>query len=106
MAIATPGDHGQPQSIFQVLVKTYGEGMNIQAAIEAPRMRHDTGSEMMLESRVPEPWLRAVDALGLARKEVGAWSRLMGGVNAIQRQADGTLLSGADPRRSCYAVTA
>ena len=29
----------------------------------------------------------------------------MGGVNAIQQQGDGTLLSGADLRRSCYAVT-
>jgi len=63
MAIATPGDHGQPQSIFQVLVKTYGEGMNIQAAIEAPRIRHDSGSELMLESRVPDQWMHAVDAL-------------------------------------------
>ena len=51
MAIATPGDHGQPQSIFQVLVNVYDRGQNLQAAIEAPRMRHDAGLDFMMEDR-------------------------------------------------------
>ena len=38
--------------------------------------------------------------------ESGAWSRLAGGVNAIQRRADGLMLAGADPRRASYALTA
>jgi len=106
MAIATPGDHGQPQSIFQVLVNVYERGMDLQAAIEAPRMRHDTGPELMLESRVPPGWRGQAEALGLAARDVGPWSRLMGGVNAIQRGPGGVLMSGADPRRACYAVCA
>jgi hypothetical protein len=30
-----------------------GEGMNIQAAIEAPRLRHDEGQRVMIEDRSP-----------------------------------------------------
>jgi len=106
MAIATPGDHGQPQSIFQVLVNSYDRGMNLQAAIEAPRMRHDSGAEFMLETRTLPEWRAMAEAEGLDCRMVGPWSRLMGGVNAIQRTEAGMMMSGADPRRSCYAVCA
>jgi gamma-glutamyltranspeptidase/glutathione hydrolase len=106
MAIATPGDHGQPQSIFQVLVNAYDRGMNIQAAIEAPRMRHDSGRDFLLETRADPAWRALVEAQALDCRAVGPWSRLMGGVNAIQRTEAGVMLSGADPRRSCYAVCA
>lgn len=104
LAIATPGDHGQPQSIFQVLVNIYDRAMNVQAAIEAPRMRHDSGTAFMLETRTPAAWRASVEAQALDCRDVGAWSRLMGGVNAIQRTEAGVMMSGADPRRSCYAV--
>lgn len=104
MAIASPGDHGQPQSIFQVLLNVYARGMDVQAAVEAPRVRHDTGVQVMLESRLPAEWRSAMERLGLTPQDVGPWSRLMGGVNVIQRHPQGVLMSGADPRRSCYAV--
>jgi gamma-glutamyltranspeptidase/glutathione hydrolase len=106
IAIATPGDHGQPQSIFQVLLRMFAEGHHIQAAIEAPRLRHDGGSTVMLEDRAPAAWAEAIRTAGYDVSDVGPWSRLMGGVNAIQRRADGLLMAGADPRRASYAVTA
>jgi gamma-glutamyltranspeptidase len=84
----------------------YARGMDLQAAVEAPRLRHDTGTTVMLESRLPQAWREAVQAQGLTPRDVGPWSRLMGGVNAIQRHPEGVLMSGADPRRSCYAVAA
>lgn len=104
MAIATPGDHGQPQSIFQVLLNVYEADMNIQAAVEAPRMRHDAGAEIWLESRLPDEWQVDASAAGLTPVSVGPWSRLLGGVNAIHRPPGGLMMSGADPRRSCYAI--
>jgi gamma-glutamyltranspeptidase/glutathione hydrolase len=106
VALATPGDHGQPQSIHQVLTRLYADGDDIQAAIEAPRIRHDSGLEVMIEDRVPEEWLTEIEAAGFGITKIGPWSRLAGGVNAIQRHPDGLMFAGADPRRSSYAVTA
>lgn len=106
LAIATPGDHGQPQAIHQVLLRLYGEGLHLQAAIEAPRLRHDSGPEVMVEDRIPLAWAEEIVSLGFTPRPVGAWSRLMGGVNAIERSRDGLLLGSADPRRASYAVTA
>lgn len=106
MAIATPGDHGQPQSIHQVLTRRYAEGHHIQAAIELPRLRHDEGLTVMIESRAPKEWFEAIKQAGYDPVDVGPWSRMAGGVNAIERTGDGLLLGGADPRRSSYAVSA
>lgn len=106
LAIATPGDHGQPQSIMQILHRLYGEGLDIQSAIEAPRLRHDNGRSVMLEDRAPAEWRQRIESTGHEVELVGPWSRLMGGVNAIAMNADGLMMAGADPRRSCYALSA
>ncbi len=104
LAIATPGDHGQPQTIAQVIVNLLDRGMDIQEAIEAPRIRHDRGLEVMHESRLDAGSLAGLAALGYSLRDVGAWSRLMGGVNAIH-SPDGSLkMGGADPRRASYAI--
>jgi gamma-glutamyltranspeptidase/glutathione hydrolase len=106
IAIATPGDHGQPQTLALVLRRHLQQGLDIQAAIEWPRLRHDAGQEVMLEDRCPAVWDALLHADGWTVRRVGPWSRLMGGVNAIVRRADGLMMGGADPRRSSYAVCA
>jgi gamma-glutamyltranspeptidase/glutathione hydrolase len=103
LAIATPGDHGQPQLIFQVIRRHFEQGLDIQAAIEWPRLRHDDGEEVMLEQRCPSSWDGYLSKQGWRVRRVDNWSRLMGGVNAIRR-SDGLLMGGADPRRSSYAI--
>lgn len=103
-AIATPGDHGQPQSLTLVLRRHFEQGLDIQAAIEWPRLRHDSGREVLLEDRCPLSWDAQLTSAGWNVRRVGRWSRLMGGVNAIVRQPDGLMMGGADPRRSSYAL--
>ncbi|WP_342643866.1 gamma-glutamyltransferase family protein [Rhodoligotrophos ferricapiens] len=104
LAIATPGDHGQPQSLLQVMRRHFEQGLDIQSAIEWPRIRHDQGSTVLLEARCPESWTTVLQDAGWTVQRVDGWSRLMGGVNAIRRMADGLLMGGADPRRECYAL--
>lgn len=106
MTIATPGDHGQPQTLYQVLRHIYDDDLSVQAAIEYPRIRHDRGQEVMIESRVPTHWRQALEAAGYEVDDLGPWSRKMGGVNAIQRTRNGLFMAGADPRRSAYAIPA
>lgn len=104
LAIATPGDHGQPQTLAQVIVNLWERGMDIQEAIEAPRVRHDRGLEVLAEDRLDPTALAGLTGSGYEVQNVGPWSRLMGGVNAIY-SLDGTLkMGGADPRRASYAV--
>ncbi len=105
-AIATPGDHGQPQSLAQVVVHLVDGGLDVQEAVEAPRIRHDEGLTVMHESRIEAAALRPLAEAGFTLRDVGPWSRLMGGVCAIVRDDDGLLMGGADPRRSPYAVSA
>ncbi|MGF7159620.1 gamma-glutamyltranspeptidase/glutathione hydrolase [Rhodoligotrophos appendicifer] len=104
LAISTPGDHGQPQSLLQVIRRHFEEGLDIQAAIEWPRIRHDDGRTVLVEDRCPQSWITRLEAAGWTVEHVGGWSRLMGGVNAVRRMPDGLLMGGADPRRECYAV--
>lgn len=104
MTLATPGDHGQPQSLWQILGRHYAQGLDIQAAVEWPRLRHDSGRTVMLEDRCPPGWDAILTQAGWEPRRVGAWSRLMGGANAIARTPEGLLMGGADPRRECYAV--
>jgi gamma-glutamyltranspeptidase/glutathione hydrolase len=104
LAIATPGDHGQPQTLAQVAVELLDRGRDVQAAVEAPRIRHDEGLEVMHESRHDRRGLAALAARGYHLRDVGSWSRLMGGVNAVHCP-DGELRMGAaDPRRASYAA--
>jgi len=104
MTLATPGDHGQPQSLYQILRRHYEQGLDVQQAIEWPRIRHDSGDTVMLEDRCPCDWDARLSDAGWQVRRVGAWSRLMGGANAIARDGSGLLMGGADPRRSCYAI--
>ena len=104
LAIATPGDHGQPQTLAQVILNIWGQGMDIQQAIEAPRIRHDSGLEILYENRLEEEFLAPLVESGYKLRNMGPWSRLMGGVNAIYCPQVMLKMGGADPRRASYAV--
>ena len=49
LTIATPGDHGQPQTIFQILNYIYKNNIPIQKAIDLPRVRHNNGNQILAE---------------------------------------------------------
>ena len=104
LAIATPGDHGQPQTLAQVILNVWQRGMDIQEAIEAPRIRHDVGLEVLYENRIEEQFLHSLMQNGYKISDMGSWSRLMGGVNAIYCPNGIVKMAGADPRRASYAV--
>ena len=78
--------------------------MDIQQAIETPRVRHDSGREILYENRLDADLLAPLARSGYQLRDVGPWSRLMGGVNAIYSTKGGLRMGGADPRRASYAV--
>ena len=106
LVIGTPGDHGQPQSIYQVLRHVYDGHLNLQEAIEAPRVRHDEGSVFLVEDGIPQEQLLGVQEAGYEIRRAGRFARLMGGINAIRVLPEGVRLGAADPRRDSYCAAA
>jgi len=105
-ALGTPGSWGIQQTTTQFLTNFLDYGMNIQAAIEAPRFRFEhPGTALFMESRVPEEIRQALVKMGHQIDLVGDWSPVVGGAQGITvDEESGSLMGGADPRRDGYAL--
>jgi gamma-glutamyltranspeptidase/glutathione hydrolase len=83
-------------------------GMDVQEAIEAPRVRVYRDRLVDVEARIPEATRAALAARGHqvnVLDEHGGWSWVVGGAHGISRDPDsGALAGGADPRRDGYAI--
>ena len=105
MAIGTPGSYGIPQTTTQMLLNVLEYGMNIQAAIEAARVRVYRDRTVDAEARIPAEVREALAARGHAIRELPEWSWVVGGGQAVfVDPATGALAGGADPRRDGYAM--
>ena len=100
LTIATPGDHGQPQTIFQILNFIYKNKIPLQKAIDLPRIRHNNGNEIFVEKGFNKNFY--LDKKNFSLKVFKKKNRLFGGVTAIKINSNKTLSRGADKRRNCY----
>ena len=112
LAIASPGGETIGQTQFQVLLNVLEFGMDIQEAIEAPRISLDAspnfyraGSEITVraESRIPQEVLDRLGALG-HRIQLAPGFSLGANSGILRHPVTGAILAGADPRRPDYAV--
>ncbi|HEX3346506.1 MAG TPA: gamma-glutamyltransferase, partial [Acetobacteraceae bacterium] len=116
MPFGTPGGEVQLQAMLQYLVNHLDLGMDMQAAIEAPRWASFDAPAtedpnpaqpnlVQLESRAPETLSTGLRAAG---HEVRHWPPLAaqaGAICAIRRDArSGVLRGGADPRRMSWSI--
>jgi gamma-glutamyltranspeptidase/glutathione hydrolase len=106
LALGTPGSYGILQTQVQALINHIDFGLPLQDAIEAPRGRVWEGSTTEFESRIDPAVIGALQALGHdARMFASAWTKKVGGMQAIRRDSASGLLTGAaDPRRDGYAI--
>jgi gamma-glutamyltranspeptidase/glutathione hydrolase len=116
MAWGSPGGDIQVQSMLQVFLNIHAFGLQMQQAIEAPRVgtfnfpnsfsphAYHPG-RLCVENRFPEATVAALEARGY---DIEMWpekSWSMGAICAILRDAEtGMLHAGADPRREAYAM--
>lgn len=105
MTIGTPGGHGIPQTSSQMLLNILDFGMEVQEAIEAPRVRVFAGHHVDIESRV-EPHIRAeLEGYGHALTVLPPYFWGVGGGQGIRVEPDsGAFIGGADPRRDGYVM--
>jgi gamma-glutamyltranspeptidase/glutathione hydrolase len=115
LAIGTPGGDSQDQQILNVLLNLVDFGLDVQAAIEAPRFNslHPESSfeghrsqpgVLEIEAGVPAAMRDELARRGHVLRVRPAWGISTGVVAAGVDPATGLLRGGADPRRERYIV--
>ena len=114
MVFGTPGGETIGQTEFQMLVNVIDFHLPVQQAVENPRFALDAkpnfykpGAEISvtIENRVPASVLRALGEMGHKLAPATDFTAAVGGMQAIVIDLDkSTMLAGADPRRTGYAV--
>jgi gamma-glutamyltranspeptidase/glutathione hydrolase len=108
MSYGVMGGDIQPQGHAQVLVNLIDRGMNLQQAIDAPRVRYIGGRGVMMEEGLTAPVIENLAGRGHERILPGpgvAHRALMGGGQAIMIDPDTNALLGAsDVRKDGMAL--
>jgi gamma-glutamyltranspeptidase/glutathione hydrolase len=113
LALSTPGGDSQDQQILNVLLNMLVFEMDLQAAIEAPRINsnhphssfdnHESApGQLDVEIRVPANVLDELRARGHVLRVIGPYAMSTGVVAVGVNPKTGTLRGGADPRRERY----
>jgi gamma-glutamyltranspeptidase/glutathione hydrolase len=113
MTVGCPGGDAQAQANLQLLLNAILWGMNVQEAVEVPRF----STLSVPNSFYPHSYLRGQLALEdelsqtvadelelMGHQIVRAATCGMGGTVTTKNLDNGVLATGADPRRSCYAL--
>jgi len=105
LGIGTPGSYGILQTTLQMLLNRLDFGFNVQAAIEAPRVRAFERTLVDAEARIPAAALEGLRARGHEVNVLAAWTAGVGGGHGVAIDPEsGLLTGGADPRRDGAAI--
>jgi gamma-glutamyltranspeptidase/glutathione hydrolase len=98
MIVGTPGGSTIITSVFQTILNAYEFGMEMQAAVEAPRFHHQWLPDVVVLE--PNQFTQA-QIQPLQEKDYNIeekLTRIIGRVDAIMIAEDGAISTGADPR--------
>ena len=99
IALGTPGGHTIAQTVPQMVMNVLDFGMDIQAAISAPRVSFVEPNSLAVEREIPESVFRALEAMGHEVRRTGGLGNGHG--LTIEWGEDGVPIrftGGADPR--------
>jgi gamma-glutamyltranspeptidase/glutathione hydrolase len=97
LVTGSPGGSRIITTTLQVIMNVIDHGMNIQSAVNAPRIHHQwLPDEIRIEQGISPDTIRLLESRG--HKVVT--KPAMGAIQSIMIGEDGTLYGGADPRRS------
>lgn len=114
IAFGSPGEDAQTQAMVQMLCQRLDFGLDLQSAIEAPRVASHSfpGSfhphvyrpgEMSAETSLGDAVLASLAERGHKVNRIPRFSYGVGAVCAVEAGA-GSLIGAADPRRDCLAL--
>ena len=105
VSLGTPGSWGILQTTPQFVMNALDFGMNVQEAIEAPRLRVFEERRVVMEERFPYHVRAALAEKGHDIEVTAPFSMTVGGAQGIQVDHEsGTFQGGADPRRDGVAI--
>ena len=105
LGIGTPGSYGILQTTLQMVLNVLDFDMQVQAAIEAPRVRAFEGTRVDVEGRIGQNVMAELATRGHDVRALPEWTWAVGGGHGIGVDAErGVLSGGADPRRDGAAV--
>jgi gamma-glutamyltranspeptidase/glutathione hydrolase len=100
LVLGSAGSNRIRSALLQVIVNVLDRGMDAAAAVDAPRLHWEDGS-VYAEPGVD---LQALEAAGYALAPFRERNLFFGGCQAVERDADGVLSGGGDPRRGGAVV--
>ena len=101
LSFGVMGGNMQPQGHLQVLLNLLIFGMDLQAAIDAPRFRHMSGLQVALESPVGDNVRQLLGNMG--HRIIDERPVTFGGAQAVMRLERGWV-AGSDPRKDGMAA--
>ena len=105
LGIGTPGSFGILQTTLQMLLNYLDFGMNVQTAIEAPRVRAFERTLLDAEARISPETIEGLRARGHEVNVEAPWTWKVGGGHGVAVDPEtGILTGGADPRRDGASV--
>jgi gamma-glutamyltranspeptidase / glutathione hydrolase len=106
MGFGIMGGFNQAQAHAQFVANVVDFGMNIQAALDAPRLTKLTfeGCDLDIESGVPPDVRTQLGLLGHQLKILNGYSMTMGRGNAVMLDGSGTKYGASDPRGDGEAI--
>ena len=105
LLIGTPGSHGILQTTPQMIMNVLDHNMNLQSAIEAPRVKTVREFTLGAEDRIGDQVFAELELRGHKIERLGDWTASVGGGQGIMVDREtGSFTGGADPRRDGYAI--
>jgi gamma-glutamyltranspeptidase/glutathione hydrolase len=115
MPFGTPGGDVQQQAMLQVFLNHVVFGMELQRAVEAPRVASRSfpdsfwphvyaPGKLEVEARIPHETREALAEMGHDVTVWPDWEWRAGAVCGVRVAADGARWAGADPRRGSHAI--
>ena len=103
LVAGTMGGDGQPQTLVAVTTRVVDLGLDVQAAVEAPRWVYGRTwgaptQALALEGRFGEAVAADLSRRGHAVRVLEPWSDTVGHAQAIRLDPGGLLVGGGDPR--------
>ena len=101
LVAGSPGGSRIITTTLQVIMNVIDHRLNVQAAVNAPRIHHQwLPDEIRIEEGFSPDTIRLLRAMGHAVNEKTS----MGAIQSVMIAEDGTMFGGADPRRSTSAA--